>query len=259
VAVAWQIFWPVFGNFFTPWQVVWNLLPVGCGVMEMKRARDKGFSLVELLVVVVLIGLLGVLSVPWLMGNNPLRNLNAAARAIQGNIQQARLLSQRENRPVYVDFGQDLNGDANPDCIVWRDLGNPPLNQALDLADNNGDGVPDEVVGGEALFLGTPNQPYGRGYQGIAIGPGVGAPAAGPPNLGWVMPALFWDPVTNVPGGPTGQRFQANPDGTCTTGAVFIAEAGPQSTRAVYAVVVSPTGSPQLWRWTATRAVWERL
>lgn len=230
--------------------------------MLSEQKRDRGFSLVECLVVLVLIAIIGGLAVPWLR-SNPVRSLNAAARMLQGNFQQARLLAQRDNRPYYVDFSRDLDGDGNLDAVLWRDLGNPPLNGTLDLADADGNGVPDEIVGAEALFLGTANTPpYGRNLARIALGPGASGPASGPPNFPGLWSARFQDPITGVML-DGGLRFVANPDGTCTSGSAFLAEAAdplsPQPTRATYCVAVSPAGSVQVWRWNSTNPVWERL
>lgn len=231
--------------------------------MRAKQLTERGFSLLECLIVLALVIILGVLATPLMTRNSPVHNLNAAARMVQGNIQQARLMAQRDNRPCYVDFSQDLNGDGVGDVVVWRDLGNAPLNQTLDMADNDGDGVPDEMIGSDCLVFNVPDPPaYGRQFDGIAVGTGNAGPAMGPPNFAGLWNVNFWDPITLVaPGG--GQLFVANPDGTCSTGSVFLAEVpdpvDPQPTRAAYCVVVSPAGSAQVWRWTSTRAVWERL
>jgi prepilin-type N-terminal cleavage/methylation domain-containing protein len=232
----------------------------------MKRSTHSGFSLVEMLVVVALIAVIGLIVAP-LLRSDSLRTLNSAARAIQGNIQRARLLAQRDNRPYYVDFSRDLNGDGNLDCCLWRDL------EAIGARDEdpnvgtdaNGDGIPDEIVGAEALFLNTTSAPYGRAYKGIAYCTNNSGVATAPPpvaSLHVAWPGTFWDTISGATLGG-GRCLRVNPDGTSMRGFIGLSEAfdqnNPQQTRAAYCIVVSTTGSVQVWRWLQSSQAWQRM
>jgi len=218
----------------------------------MNRDRSQGFTMVELMIVLVLIAIVGAIAFPWLTRSNPQRLVLAAARAAHGNIQQARLIAQRENRPIYVDFGQDLDNNGSQDVVLWRDLPGTPMNGLLEATDNDGNGIPDEIDGPSAIFLNTANDsPYGRNYPGVAIGPGpVGQ---GPPNAPLGTNTQFTEPFGNT----TSAVFTANADGTCTPGAAYFTDV--TNAQATYCLVVSAAGSVQLWRWTAANQAWGRM
>ncbi len=66
------------------------------------RRGDAGFTLVELLVVLVVIGLVASLATPMIQTSLPGHRLRAAAEAVRGEFREARARAVRENREVAV-------------------------------------------------------------------------------------------------------------------------------------------------------------
>ncbi|MCW5201746.1 GspH/FimT family pseudopilin [Desulfobulbus sp. US2] len=75
--------------------------------MKQEACRRKevyGFSLVELILVIALLGVLSAVVVPSVLKNLPELRLKNAARNLHADLQKARLLAVKENRKVTVRF-----------------------------------------------------------------------------------------------------------------------------------------------------------
>jgi type II secretion system protein H len=70
----------------------------------MKKDNSRGFSLLELMVVVVIVGVLVAVAVPNMRGWQAKRDMNSAAREIASVLQQARSEAVRRNTVVWVQF-----------------------------------------------------------------------------------------------------------------------------------------------------------
>lgn len=75
----------------------------------MNGTAERGFTLLELLVVLAVIGLLAALAAPRLAGMLPDAALDAGARELQAGLREARSLALRRNR----DVAFTLDGAAN--------------------------------------------------------------------------------------------------------------------------------------------------
>ncbi|MCW5206951.1 GspH/FimT family pseudopilin [Desulfobulbus sp. F5] len=80
---------------------------------RIKRyAKDKaGFSFMELMVVIALIGVLSAIALPSLLGNLPEKRLKNAARNLYADMQRARLQAVKENKKISVRFDTSTDGD----------------------------------------------------------------------------------------------------------------------------------------------------
>ncbi|MCI5165792.1 MAG: prepilin-type N-terminal cleavage/methylation domain-containing protein [Candidatus Electrothrix sp. GM3_4] len=74
--------------------------------MKLLR-KTEGFSLVEILIVIAIIGILSAVVVPSFISGMPTRRLKSAARDLYGAMQQARLLAVKNNQNYTLIFDEE--------------------------------------------------------------------------------------------------------------------------------------------------------
>jgi len=70
----------------------------------MKMFNKTGFTLIELMIVVAIMGILSAIAVPNFMHYMAERRLNGAARMVMSDLMNARTLAVTQNRNVQVTF-----------------------------------------------------------------------------------------------------------------------------------------------------------
>lgn len=96
----------------------------------------KGFSLIELLIVIALIGILSIIAVPQINTIINKYRLTGATRLVWGDLQNARLTALKENQSIRVDFNSSTYSFvrvSTSTTIFTRSLGNeyPNITVAL--------------------------------------------------------------------------------------------------------------------------------
>lgn len=71
--------------------------------------KQKGFSLVELMVVVAIMLLLGAVAVPTLVTTYPTYKLKKSARDLCSNMRKARSIAVKQHRDITIRFDTDQN------------------------------------------------------------------------------------------------------------------------------------------------------
>jgi prepilin-type N-terminal cleavage/methylation domain-containing protein len=106
------------------------------------RLREKGFSLVELLVVVAIFVALITLTIPDYLKNRPFRLLSGETNRLAAVIRQGRLFSLRDNQKTYLEFLPELDMYRLWSYSGWRaysDIYDPANGRNPDLGDYDRD------------------------------------------------------------------------------------------------------------------------
>jgi len=137
-------------------------------VKNYKKLRlQSGFSMIELLVVISIIGIIVSIASPNFLNWLPNMYLKSATRDLYGNFQKARLEAIKRNAPVALSFSSD---PANTYEIFVDDGGAGGVGSS-NLTRDAGEAVlatfemPDGVKLNAAAFNGNPATGFdGRGY-----------------------------------------------------------------------------------------------
>jgi prepilin-type N-terminal cleavage/methylation domain-containing protein len=88
-----------------------------------KRAPRDGFSLVELMIIMVILGIIAAIGIPGFMKWLPDYHLKSAARDLRASFQLARITAIKTGNNCTIAFNQPVGSDTY-DYVVFEDADN---------------------------------------------------------------------------------------------------------------------------------------
>jgi prepilin-type N-terminal cleavage/methylation domain-containing protein len=174
------------------------------------RARQAGFSLVELMMVLVIIVIISTIAIPQIARINANYKLDASGHAVASLIQQSRLQAVKSNLPAYVQYDATQSPNiafVNADPKQAYAAGNPDVALAANVVFQNAllpnHAQLDTYLGGNGVTI----EPMTNNIQSIAFNarglPCVpsGNPQVCNPTDGGALPAFLWLMKNTASGG----------------------------------------------------------
>jgi len=183
--------------------------------MRKKRKNISGFTLIELMIVVGMIGILTAIAVPSILNWLPNMRIKAAARDVYSSMQQARMMAAKTNNPTAITF--DTANNRYVICNQW------------DSAAGNCTGSTRSVM-------------FNNYKSGIGYGHGNSTKQANSTGAAW--PLAPDDDVSYI---APGNVVVFNSRGLCSGGYVYLDHKDQTTT---YAVGSQTSGVIKLLRWT---------
>jgi type IV fimbrial biogenesis protein FimT len=84
--------------------------------------KQSGFTLIELIVIIAIVGVFAAIAVPNFLSYMPKHRLNGAARQVMGDLMAARMKAVSQNCDVAVTFAS-----GNPEYEIWTDSDNDDI------------------------------------------------------------------------------------------------------------------------------------
>jgi prepilin-type N-terminal cleavage/methylation domain-containing protein len=104
-------------------------------MFPLSKRRDAGFSLIDMLVVVTLIGIISAIAIPTLINSINGMRLGQAAREVERELQLAKQRAVAKSRPIRIRFNCPAAGQYR----IVEVIGSPSVPTAADGAANRCD------------------------------------------------------------------------------------------------------------------------
>jgi len=121
----------------------------------MKRNRESGFSMIELMIVIAVIGILSLLIIPNMIGWQDSSKLRSAVNHLRDDLQTARSLAIKQNAVVIIQFMADEYTIAvqGGQVFIRREMpaGIRIVLSSTTFADDDLDGSPDTTFNGRGI------------------------------------------------------------------------------------------------------------
>ena len=109
----------------------------GTTFMAKAQHTNSGFTLVEALLVVAILGIVGAIAVPSMLSWLSSQGIQAAGRELYGNLRKAQSTAIKENRNCAIRFdGDGYTVDfnpANPFSVEWSQYRNVELDSLVNF------------------------------------------------------------------------------------------------------------------------------